>query len=99
MHIEFERSGGFAGRRLETIIESSNLQEEQAHRLQFLLAETHFFNLPERLDAPEEAVDRFCYRIFVDDGERRHEIEAGEEALPAELWPLVEWLTEQARRT
>ena len=98
MYIEFERSGGFAGMHLEAVIESDSLQAEQAHRLHFLLDETHFFNLPERLEAPEEAPDRFCYRIFVDDGERRHAIEAGEEALPDELWPLVEWLIQQARR-
>lgn len=98
MYIKFERTGGFTGVSLQTDIESSSLLEEQADKLEQLIHETQFFNLPERLEAPQDEADRFCYRIFVDDGYQQHAVEAGESAVPDELWPLLQWLTRLAHK-
>jgi hypothetical protein len=49
MHIEFVRSGGFAGLRLAASIDSQHLTPEQASTLDKLIAAAGFFDLPERL--------------------------------------------------
>ena len=97
MYVKFERTGGFAGLPLRATIESSSLQADQLDSLHRLLEETQFFELPEQMDAPCVGTDRFCYRVFVEDGERQHTIQASEEAVPDQLWPLLKWLTQQAR--
>jgi hypothetical protein len=97
MYVKFERSGGYMGLPLRATLDSSSLQADQLDSLYRLLEETHFFELPEELDAACAGSDRFCYRVYVEDGGRRHEIQASEEAVPDRLWPLLKWLTQQAR--
>jgi hypothetical protein len=90
--IYFERTGGFAGLSLSTSVDTQSLDELEATRLEEEIEQANFFHLPARLQTSEGGADRFEYHIAVDQGIRKHTIEAGEASLPDELRPLVEHL-------
>ncbi len=93
MRIKFERTGGFAGRRLQGSLDSTVLPEPQAHRLAELLDSSHFFDLPPKLESPSPGADRFRYKVTVETESASHTVETAEAAVPAGLRPLIEWLT------
>jgi hypothetical protein len=92
MRIWFERTGGFAGRSLHGLLDSTSLPELQARRLAELLDQSHFFALPQKLESPSPGADRFSYRVTVETDSGSHTVEAGEAAVPPELRPLLDWL-------
>jgi hypothetical protein len=93
MRIWLERSGGFAGRRQHGSLDSTSLSELQARQLAELLDRSHFFELPLRLESSSPGADRFSYRLTVETDSATHTVEAAEAAVPAELRPLLDWLT------
>jgi hypothetical protein len=95
MRILFERTGGFAGRKIQGWVDSSALPTPQAQRLTELLAQSHFFDLPLKLPAPPVGADRFCYKVTVETSSGSHTVEAAEAAVPDGLRPLLDWLTRQ----
>jgi len=98
MRIVFERTGGFAGLNLKTSLDAAALPPHQARRLSRLLQESHFFDLPLRIDAPGSTPDRFQYRLTVENNNCIHTVQASEDAVPAEMRPLLVWLIATARR-
>ena len=96
MRIQFERSGGFAGIRLTTSVDSAALPDDDARRLREMVDGAGFFELPPVIGKP--APDRFQYRLTVEDGKRRHTVEVNEAAVPPSLRPLIDWLTSAARK-
>lgn len=97
MRIHFVRTGGFAGMRLESNIDSASLPQDEAQALKTELENAHFFALPDQLTAKVGGADRFQYEITVEDGGNRHSVQAGEAALPDTLQPLVQHLEMLAR--
>lgn len=98
MRIFFERTGGFAGMRLKASLEAESLPPQQARRFHKLLEESHFFELPLRLEAPVSRPDRFHYRLTIEDDNCVHTVQASEDAIPPEMRPLLDWLTATARQ-
>lgn len=97
MKIDFIRSGGFAGMRLTTQIDTAMLPSTEADRLRRLLEEAHFFELPATLKSNLPGGDRFQYRITVEEGGKRKEVFADDAAAPETLRPLIDYLTDWAR--
>ncbi len=97
MRIHFERSGGFAGLRLEATVDTASLPAEMADTLRRLVQAAHVFDLPAVMAPEGPGADRFCYQLTVEDSGRRQSIEACEPAIPGELWPLLRFLTARAR--
>ncbi len=97
MRIHFVRTGGFAGMRLASTIDSDALPEEENQMLQSELDNAHFFELPSQLTGESGGADRFQYEITVEEGSKRHTIAAGENALPGHVQPLVQHLERLAR--
>jgi hypothetical protein len=93
MRIIFERTGGFAGRRIQGTVESASLSELQVNRLRELLDESKFFRLPEKLVSKKGSADRFYYKITVESETAIHTVEAAEAAIPPRLHELLDWLT------
>jgi hypothetical protein len=93
MRIIFERTGGFAGRKIQGTVESSSLSERQANRLRELLDESTFFSLPEKLASRRKGADRFYYKITIESETGIHTVEAAEAAVPPHLHELLDWLT------
>jgi hypothetical protein len=97
MKIDFERTGGFAGMKLQAAVRTETLSPEQAAELHALVAAADFFRLPAVIVT--SAPDQFHYRVTVAEGLRRHTIQTTDSAAPAALRPLLERLAALARAT
>lgn len=97
MRIHFERTGGFAGMRLSTTVDSDELPEPQAEKLKDAVQNTSFFELPDHLDQGGSGADRFSYHITVEQEGRSHSVVAPESALDDALRDLVQFLESLAR--
>ncbi len=92
MRIHLERTGGFAGRRVEVSLDSDSLTLTQAKRLRTLIARSRFFDLPVRLSSIPVTPDRFHYRVTVEEDDKSHTVEAAEAEVPVQMRPLLDWL-------
>ncbi len=99
MKISFEQTGGIAGLRFATTVDTAGLSPEDAQKLRQMVVDADFFNLPARIVSPRPQPDRFQYKLQAQENNRQHTVTVSEEALPAGLAPLVKWLGEEARRT
>jgi hypothetical protein len=97
MRIHFERTGGFAGMRVQATVEIDSLSREQAEKLMQLVEAADFFELPEDLSGPESSVDQFHYRVTVEREDRQHTVVTGDRSAPQDLQPLLLELTRLAR--
>jgi len=98
MRVILERTGGFAGIKLRTSLDSESLTESQARCLRELVEKSRFFDLPLELHAPNSGADRFQYRVTVESEKGSHTVVASETAVPPEMRPLLDWLVQRARR-
>lgn len=98
MKIQFERSGGVAGMRMTTTVNTETLPAAEAQMLREMVDKAKFFDLPAVLETSKQGADRFQYRLTVEVGGRRHTVETGEAAAPQTLQPLLERLGAMARR-
>jgi len=93
MRIIFERTGGFTGRKIQGLLDSSTLPPPKARKLEKLLEQSRFFELPTLLSSPEPGADRFSYRVTVETDKCRHTVETGDAAIPPALRSLLDFLT------
>lgn len=94
--IFFERTGGFMGRKVNVIIETDDLPDDQAELLNDLVNDAGFFELPEdltKLNMP----DAFTYNITISSDERQHSVRVSDATAPDDLRPLLDELSRQAR--
>ena len=98
MQIEFERTGGFAGMRMAAKVDSNSLSREDTDQLRKLVDEASFFKLPTDLTGPVQGADRYLYAVTVEVEGRRHTVRTSDASAPATLRPLLEWLTNAARK-
>ena len=94
MRILFERTGGFAGRKVEGILDCSSIPSAQVHQLRELLRQSRFFDLPSTLKTQNPGADRFSYKVTVENENGRHTVEAWDAAVPGEMRPLLNFLTQ-----
>lgn len=98
MNIHLERSGGFAGLRLNHDLDSSQLSPEEGTELNQLVETSGFFNLPAEARATNPGADRFQYKLTVKAGSREHTVAVDEAAVPETLRPLLNWVTAKGRK-
>ncbi len=98
MRISFERSGGFAGIMTKTTVDEKDLPPEEARKLNQLVEEAEFFNLPGKIISRSPQPDRFQYELRLEETGRQYKVTVSEEAMPEKLKPLVNWLMEKARQ-
>lgn len=99
MRISFERSGGFAGISMRTAVDEKDLAPGEAQKLRQLVEEADFFNSPGKIMSRSPQPDRFQYELRLEEKGRQHTVTMSEEAVPAKLKPLVNWLMEKSRQT
>jgi hypothetical protein len=96
MQIDFERTGGFMGRKVSLNVNLQDLPQEEAQTLRQLLDEVNFFGLTDEL--PEEPVpDGFTYSITVTTDKLTHTIRTTDMSASPSLRDLVDHLSTQAR--
>lgn len=102
MKIYFERSGGFLGRSVSTVVDTNKLPPERALSLLEKLEDADFFDLPESPDAGLEGVfvaDQLSYKVTVELAGVQHTVETSETNAPHELQPLLHELSQFARES
>ncbi len=97
MQIAFERSGGFAGIKLNSQIDLDKLSQNEADTLRTCLDESGFFVLPSELKNKESQADRFCYKLTIKQGLKEHTIMATETCLPETLKPIIDFMQKKAK--
>ena len=97
MIVSFERSGGFAGIALRSVVNSELLSQPDRAELQQLLEAADFFALPEKVEPRPGTADVFHFKISVEDGGRAHTTEFDQADMPERLKPLVHWLRTRAK--
>lgn len=97
MRIHFRRTGGLAGTSLEATVNTESLAASDAERVETLVADARFFDLPEILDAGTGTPDAFAYEITVEGEGRTHTVTTSDVAAPPSLVPLLDWLGRTAR--
>jgi hypothetical protein len=97
MRVLFERRGGLAGTKLDLSLDADLLPAQDALRLKSLLEDSRFFELPGKLAPRGTQPDRFTYRVTVESEKGIRIVEAAESAVPAEMRPLLDWLTRSSR--
>lgn len=95
--VRFERSGGVAGMRTVSTIDSESLPAEERKRLRSLIDRAGFFGLPEGIISPP-LPDQFRYTITVEIDGKTRTVRTTDTDAPEQLKPLIEWLNETARR-
>ncbi|WP_250283537.1 protealysin inhibitor emfourin [Frankia sp. CiP1_Cm_nod2] len=94
MRVEFERSGGFAGLVLHAVLDTSELDPEQAGQAEAAL-DTLGWDQPA---TPPQGADLYQYRFTVTDAAgRRRSAVLNELQVPAALRPLVRELVARGR--
>ena len=97
MHIEYERTGGFAGMTMSASVDVDSLPAAESDEVCRLVDDAKFFDLPNSTGDAGGA-DQFGYSITVDDGDRRNTVVTNDGTVPAALRPLLDWLNRAARR-
>jgi hypothetical protein len=98
MRIHFERSGGFAGLRLQHELDTTSLPPAEAEEVAHMVDSARFFELPQTIRATQPGADRFRYKLSVDSGIQKHSVEVDDAAIPENLRPLLSWLTAVQRK-
>ncbi len=93
MKIYLKRTGGFTGIPFSVDIDTDQLEDEERGALAALVEAAQFYALPEKIPSTGQGVDRFQYRITVEEAGRSHTVEAGESGLPDSLQALIGHVT------
>ena len=93
MRISLERTGGFAGIKVQRVVDSKDLLPAEAKRLTALLKKARFFELPTELGGESPGVDRFHYKLTVENDDGTRTIEASDASIPDGMRPLIDWLS------
>jgi hypothetical protein len=94
--IDFERSGGFMGRKVSLSLDFDDLPLDQAETLDLLLQEADFFHLEDSPGRPS-LPDGFQYTITVTTDSERRTIRTSDTTAPDKLRPLITVLSARAR--
>src|SRR5712692_4499523 len=98
MRIHFERTGGFAGIRLQTTVDTDQLPPKEARQLSSLVDAAKLFDLPDHAPAASQGADQFQYQLVVDAPGKQKTIATSDAAANQNLQALWDWLTDQARK-
>jgi hypothetical protein len=93
--IYFERSGGFAGIRMSTEVDTHSLPPNEAHKIQAMIdnAKEFFYQPSKVLPPPSGAADYYKYKITVQTEEgTQNTIQTNSLNPPSELKPLIDHL-------
>lgn len=102
MQVTFKTEGGmafFPGLSRPSVVDSAELPAAEAARLQELIADTRFFDLPEESRALRAgAADYRQYTITVEDAGRRHTVRLADPVESPALQSLLDFLRGHAAR-
>jgi hypothetical protein len=101
MKIYFERSGGFAGISITTMVDIHSLPPDEAHKIQSMIDNAkEFFDLKKSppLLPPKRAADYFKYKVTIETEQKKYTIETNDITMPSELRPLISYLIDKVKK-
>ncbi len=96
--IQFERSGGFANIPMRGEFNLDDLPPDQAQNIHTLLEQADFNSLPDDLAGGSHIPDQFTYTVTVEGAAGKKTVVTGDRSAPENLRPLLQTLTELARK-
>lgn len=96
MHIDFERSGGFAGMTIRTSVDTDKLSSAESSELTQLVKAANFFTLPPNT-GPGPGADQFNYKVTVQIDALNRTVVTTDTTMPPALKPLIDHLMSLAR--
>ena len=97
MKVYFEQSGGLVGMGAHASVDSDSLQAEEASKLQGLIKDANFFELPSQLPAPSHGADYLEYKITIEASDnKKHSIKTTDLTMPPNVRPLIRYLRQKA---
>jgi len=94
---EMRRSGGFAGRTVDVRFDSAQMPPADAVRLVQLVSSIDLSRLPAASPALPAGADLMRYDLVIERGGQRWQGTVSDPSVPAELRPLLQFLTAAAR--
>jgi emfourin len=102
MKVYFERSGGFAGMVTSANVDTQTLPPSEAHEIQNLIENSHFFDLPSKSPQPSKAkkgaADYFTYKITVQNDEKEHTVQFNDINMQTKIKPLIDFLVKHSQK-
>lgn len=95
MKIYFERTGGLAAIRTFLSLDTDSLPPEESEKLQVMVEEANFFNLPPKTEAKKGA-DYFHYKITLETKDNKHTVETTDISITPKFETLVNFLSDKA---
>ena len=92
MKIQFRQSGGFAGLTRSCKLDTASMSPADAGQLESMARAS-----TKSPGVSTTGADMICYEIEITDGGRKRKLIVDDMTLTAELAPLVEYLTQQAK--
>lgn len=97
-YIYFERSGGFAGITNTLEIQSDSLSQDEFDQISRLVKTSGFFDIDESYTIKGNMPDQFHYKITIEHKDQRQTLELGDAVVPDSLRPLIQYLSQKARK-
>jgi len=99
MKISVKQTGGFAGISMVANVDSTTLPPLEAEKLQKIVQNSNFFQLPSRLPSQDRnAADYLNYKITVETEDKKNTVEASENSLSSDLRNLVDFSMDYERK-
>jgi len=95
--LAFERSGGVAGLRLTTTVDTAQVPPDEASKLESLLKAADLFTEPTAIASPRRRPDEFEYKLAIEEYGRQHIVTATDSSAPPALMQLFDELTRLAK--
>lgn len=92
MWVRLERTGGFANIRRTFTADAATLAPERAVELHRLVEAADLDRFASTPPAPPRGADRFSYTITVERDGTERAVTVGEDAAPAALQQLIDWV-------
>ena len=96
-HIDFERSGGFAGITTKIDIDSNSLPPDEVEKLEQLINDSGFFEFDKNDSVQVGLPDQFRYELTIKYKNERQTIELSDATIPESFRPLINYLNQKAR--
>lgn len=96
-HIDFERSGGFAGITTKIDIDSNSLPPYEVEKLEQLINDSGFFEFDKNDSVQVGLPDQFRYELTIKYKNERQTIELSDATIPESFRPLINYLNQKAR--
>ena len=96
-HIDFERSGGFAGISTRVEMDSRELAHGEAEELKRLIVHSGFFEAVAFSNKFVHMPDQFQYNITIEHMGKKRTLELSDGSVPDLFRPLINYLVRAAR--